>query len=107
MDRNELTLVIAGALTGAVLLGWVLHWVFARLGRGGAASLSQTRDLAGRLHAAELALEASDRRATDLAARLAEAEVERDGALQDLDAARIQAEEVRAAYRAAMAERRA
>ena len=53
MDRNDLTLAIAGALIAAFLLGWVLRWAFARLNTAGPRNAARTADLAARLHAAE------------------------------------------------------
>lgn len=102
MTRDELTLAIAGALTGAVLIGWVLHWIFARLSRDGRARPDEASDLASRLVSAEAARDAAERRRDEALARLAESEVERDAALRDRDAAQGQAEDVRRAYRAAM-----
>ena len=53
MDRNELTLVIAGALVGAFLLGWIFRWIFGRINAPGPAAPRQHADMAAQLHAAE------------------------------------------------------
>lgn len=53
LDRADLTLAVAGALLGAVLLGWLIGAIFARLnGRGPAA----TRALAAQLAETETRL---------------------------------------------------
>lgn len=104
MDRGDLTLAVAGALTLAVLVGWTLAWIAGRLNarRGDA---GPSHELAVRLETAEAARRQAETRLgeveTDLGARLAEVESELAATLRQLDQARVQAEEVRAAYRAA------
>ena len=106
MDRNELMLAIAGALFGALLLGWILHWMFARINRAeGPRSFRRAADMASRLHAAEIARGRAETRLAevegDLRQRLADTERELETALRSLDRERARAEEIRAAYRAA------
>jgi len=106
VDRDELMIAIAGALFGALLLGWVLHWMFARINRAeGPRSIRRTADMASRLHAAEIARGRAENRLAevegDLRQRLADTERELEAALRTLDSERAQAEEIRAAYRAA------
>ncbi len=106
MDRDELMLAIAGALFGAMLLGWILHWMFARINRAeGPRSIRRTADMASRLHAAEAARSRAETRLAeveqDLRQQLADTERELDTALRALDRERNQTEEIRAAYRAA------
>lgn len=108
MDRSELTLAIAGALFGAVLLGWVLRWLFGRLNSpSGSLGIGRTTEIATRLHEAEEAVaQARSRLAaveTDLGERLAEAQRELDAAQKDLARERALTQEIREAYRAAMA----
>jgi hypothetical protein len=109
MDRNELTLAVAGALLAAFLLGWTLRWAFARMNATGPRNAVRTARLAAQLHAAEEAQHAAERRLADQAA---EAQRQRAELLVELDAARAalaraeaQAEEVRAAYRKALGDR--
>jgi hypothetical protein len=110
VDRNELTIAIAAALLGAVVLGWLLHWVFAGMNRAaGPRSIKRTAEMAARLHAAEEAQQAAELRLAqveaDLNQRIGEMQAELDTASQDLAQARRQAEDVREAYRQAMAEK--
>lgn len=110
MDRNELTLVLTGALFGAVLVGWILHAIFARINRAsGPRSIKQTALLAERLHDSEEAREAAETRLktveTDLNQRLAQMQDELDAAHASLEAARDETEEIRTAYRQSAAER--
>jgi hypothetical protein len=107
MDRTELTAAIAAVLLGAVVLGWILHWLFQGInshGRG-----RQAADLAHRLHEAEVAQARAERRLAevedDLGARLAEVQAELDATIANLALARAQTEAIRDAYRAAMAGR--
>ena len=111
MDRNELMLAIAGALFGALLLGWILHWMFARINRAeGPRSFRRAADMASRLHAAEIARGRAETRLAEVEGdlrqrladrRIADTERELETALRSLDRERTRAEEIRAAYRAA------
>lgn len=73
----QLATAIAAVLAGAIVLGWILHWMWARLARAGgdAALLADTVD---RLHEAdrarEIAEEARIKAETLLATREAEME---------------------------------
>jgi hypothetical protein len=107
MGRSELTLAIAGALAVAVLLGWVLGWMFSRLnGPSGPRSIRRTSDMAARLHDAEEAAAKAEARLAsveaDLAERLAEVRGELETAYQHLAREQARTEEIREAYRAAM-----
>jgi hypothetical protein len=103
VNRNELTLAIAGALVAAFLLGWILRWFFARLNATGPRNMARAARMAAQLHAAEEAQHRAE-------ARLAEVEADMRQRLSDLHAelvttqdalrrAEEQAEDVRAAYR--------
>ena len=109
MDRNDLTLAIAGALIAAFLLGWVLRWAFARLNAAGPRNAARTADLAARLHAAEDGQARSERRLAEVEAeasrRVLELQSEVESAREALARAEEQAEEVRAAYRRTIVER--
>jgi hypothetical protein len=105
VGREELTLLIAGALGLAFLLGWALRGVFRGLNAGGTGARSAA-DLADRLHRAEEAearLRAVER---GLTAELAEVRAELADALRRLDRARIEMDEIREAYRQAVGPRR-
>lgn len=82
MDRAELTLVVAGTLVAAVMLGWTLRWIFGRLtARQPATSVS----LAARLGEAEAARRSAE---ADLAAarrELSDALRQRDEVLRTMD----------------------
>ena len=73
----QLATAITAVLVGAIMLGWILHWIWARLADAGAetALLSEMTD---RLHAAERAREAAEdaRRHAELALAAREAEME-------------------------------
>ncbi len=85
MDRNDLTLAIAGALVAAFLLGWILRWFFGRLNAHGPRNAARTADMAAQLHAAEDALHRSEARL----ARYEKAGSERFAELQaEIEAAR-------------------
>ncbi len=104
MGRTELTLVVAGALVLAVLLGWVLRGLFRSLNAGGQRARNTT-ELAERLHRAE---EAEARLRTverELTAELAEVRGELAESLRRLDATRAEVDEIREAYRQAVGPR--
>lgn len=109
MDRGELSAAIAAVLVLAVLLGWILRWIFTRVDGAGPRSLTKTADMASQLHAAEEArIKAEQRLATiegDFKARLSDLEAELASTQRRLLTAQEQTEEIRAAYRAAMAGR--
>jgi hypothetical protein len=106
MDRNELTLVVAGALVGAFVLGWVLRWFFGRLNATGPRSLARTADMAAQLHAAEEAKQRAEWRAAaaeeEGARRVAELQGEVEKARAEVARAEAATEEIRAAYRKAL-----
>jgi multidrug resistance efflux pump len=108
VDRNELTLALTGAFFGAVLLGWVLHWIFSRLNRAsGPRSIKQTALLVERVQNAEDAKLAAEARLhaveRDLSQRIEQMQSEIDAAHESLEAARDETEQIRAAYREAVA----
>jgi hypothetical protein len=105
LDRSELTFAIAAALVGAVLVGWILRWLFGRMNAAGPRNAARTAGLAARLHAAEEAQLRAETRLAEVEGDLAELQSELDAALAALARAQGQAEEVRAAYRRAMGER--
>ena len=72
MTRMELTAAIAAALALAALGGWVLHWLWARIMRGGARDYAEHSDMAELLHAAKLERDAAVARERETAARLTE-----------------------------------
>jgi hypothetical protein len=102
MDRNELTLAIAGALVAAFLLGWTFRWFFGRINARGPRNAARAADLAAQLHAAEDALHRAEARL----ARFEEAGAKRFAELQaEIDAARAEAAELRGARARAEADR--
>lgn len=109
MDRGELTAAIAAALVGAVLLGWVLRWIYGRLNAASPRDGIRGAEMAARLRAAEEARHRAEQRLTtvegDLNARLSDREAELAATLASLAKAEAQADQVRAAYRTAMGER--
>jgi hypothetical protein len=109
MDRNDLTLAIAGALVAAFLLGWTVRWFFGRVNAAGPRSVARTAEMAAQLHAAEDALHRAERRLAEVEAeasrRFAEQQAEIDAARAALTRSEAQAEDIRTAYRRALIER--
>ena len=105
MERIELTVLIAGALFAAFLLGWALRGIVRRLNVGGRSGLKNAVDLAERLHRAE----ESEARLRDvereLTAELGEVRRELAECLRRLDSARTEVDEIREAYRQAVGPR--
>lgn len=106
MDRNELTLAVAGVLVAAFLLGWVMHWFFARMHAHGPRNAARTADMASRLHAAEAARDQTARAMAEAEAvaqrRIAGLEADLAAARSAVGHAEAQTEEIRAAYREAL-----
>jgi hypothetical protein len=109
MDRDDLTLAIAGALVAAFLLGWTLRWLFGRFNAAGPRSVARTADMAAQLHAAEDARHRAERRLAEVESeasrRLTELQAELDSARAALEQSEAQAEDIRAAYRRTLLER--
>jgi hypothetical protein len=107
MNRDELTLVIAGALVGAFLLGWVLRWFFTRLNAAGPRSIARTARMAAQLHAAEEAQQRAEARLTEVEAglrqRLSDLQAELATTRSALRSAEEEAEDLRAAHRQLLA----
>jgi hypothetical protein len=103
MDRNDLTLAIAGTLVGAFLLGWTLRWLFGRINASGPRSMVRTADMAAQLHAAEDAQLRAERRLAEVEAeasrRFAELQSDLDDARAALLKSEAGSEDLRAAYR--------
>lgn len=79
MDRAELTLIVAGALIAAMMLGWILRWMFGRLNsRDSASGVS----LAARLAEAEAARALAEGRLITAQEDLARTLRQRDEALR-------------------------
>jgi hypothetical protein len=109
LDRSELTFAIATALVGAVLLGWILRWLFGRMNATGPRNAARTANLVSRLHAAEEAQFRAETRLAEVEAdasqRLADLQAELDATLASLARAEAQTEEIRDAYRRALIDR--
>ena len=105
MDRNELTVAVAGALAGAFLLGWIFRWMFGRMNAHGPHGVAHA-EMARELQAAEEARHQADLRLREseaaAARRIATIEAELALTREAFAGARAQADEVRAAYRQAM-----
>ncbi|MEV8467125.1 hypothetical protein AB0T83_10070 [Fluviibacterium sp. DFM31] len=100
MDRTEFIIATAILLFGAFCLGFVTHWVVSRLSHVSKADLSELDSMAEALHDAE---EARDAARTELKeeegrlhGRLKEAEAELKAAMEGLQSARRETEELRA-----------
>ena len=99
MNRTELTLLVAATFLFAVLIGWVLRWLFVRINQTGLDSSAGSNDLAARLHEAE---EERDRAIADRDAaikgiqnRLAQTEAELAAAMEGLGDARRDSDALR------------
>lgn len=109
MDRNELTLALAGALVAAFVLGWASRWFFGQLNATGPRSVARTADLAAQLHSAEEAKGRAEWRAIEAeeegARRVGELQKEVEQAREEVVRAEAATEELRGAYRKALIDR--
>jgi chromosome segregation ATPase len=103
MNRTELTLLIAGSILLAVLIGWTLRWFFVRLTNAGSHPAG-SNELAARLHDAEEARDAAfaerDSAISELRNKLGQTEAELRAAMDGLGDARREAEDLRATLEA-------
>jgi chromosome segregation ATPase len=76
ITSSELATAVALVLAGAVALGWILHWLWARLAGAPRTERERLDDLAERLHRAEAAREAAEEAHRAAEARLAAREAE-------------------------------
>jgi len=73
---SELTTAITAVLAGAVLVGFLLHWVWASYTHGHRSDSARLDEMAARLHEADMAREAAEAARHEAEARLAQAEAD-------------------------------
>jgi hypothetical protein len=114
LNGSELTTAIAAVLIGAVLTGFLLHWLWSHFNRSRISDGSRLDEMAARLHEADVAREAAEvarqqaatllaRREAETAERLAVMQARLDGAIvgreaeltAGLDEARLELETMR------------
>ncbi|WP_193139862.1 MULTISPECIES: hypothetical protein [unclassified Meridianimarinicoccus] len=100
MDRTEFIIATAILLFGAFCLGFVTHWVVSRLSHVSKAALGELDSMAEALHDAEEARDAARAELKEeevrLHGRLKETEAELKAAMEGLQTARHETEELRA-----------
>ncbi|GLQ35919.1 hypothetical protein GCM10007939_22030 [Amylibacter marinus] len=100
MNRDELIGVIAMALFGAFILGWMLRWAYGGLNRINASNMGEIDDLANRLYEMEQAKDVAEGRLKEveweLSNKVSQAEAELAAAMEGLGAARRECEDLRA-----------
>lgn len=76
LNGSQLAIAITAVLVAAVLLGWILHWIWMRMSNAAVTDTARITEMVNRLHEAERARAAAEeakRRAEEqLAAREAE-----------------------------------
>jgi hypothetical protein len=91
----QLATAIAAVLVAAIVLGWMLHWIWARLASAGS-DTARLAEMVDRLHDADRAREAAEdarrlaetllaAREAEMEARLAEMQARLDGVVGDRD----------------------
>ena len=83
---TDLTTAIAAVLAGAVALGWVLHWLWARLCGGPVGAQARVDDIAAQLHEAENARDEAEAARIQEMARIKAREAELSQEMADLRA---------------------
>lgn len=104
MTRSELVIAMTAALVGAVILGWILRWIYGGVSRARTGKVETVDEMTTRLAQAEegQASIAAQLAATDqsLRAQLREKQAELDAAMDGLRTARQQNSDWQAAYEA-------
>ena len=99
MNRTELTVLVAATFMVAILIGWILRWLYGRIGQAGLETSGGSNELASRLHAAEEARDAAyqdrDQTVGDMKKRLVQTEAELKAAMDGLGDARREADAIR------------
>lgn len=99
MDRSQFIVATAVALFTAFILGWFASWLIHRLTRVSRAELEELDRMAQQLHDAEQARDAAltelELRDADMATRLAAVDAKRQAAVNELQEAQIEVEELR------------
>lgn len=76
MSGTELALAVAAVLVFAVIVGWVLHWLWVRMGMAASGAEAELRDMTERLHRADMARETAEEARIRAESRLAAREDE-------------------------------
>jgi len=99
MNRTELTVLVAATFMVAILIGWILRWLYGRIGQAGLSTGSASNELASRLHAAEEARDAAfkerDETLGEMKRKLVQTEAELSAAMDGLGTARRDADALR------------
>ncbi len=99
MNRTELTVLVASTFMVAILIGWILRWLYGRIGQAGLSTSGGSNDLAARLLAAEADRDAAfqdrDETVGDMKKRLVQTEAELKAAMEGLGDARRDADAIR------------
>ena len=100
MSRDELVLAVAVILFVAFLIGWFCHWLVSRLTRPSGADMGDLDKMAHELHEAEetrdQAVAYLQKRESELSNKLQQTEAELKAAMDGLQTARSEGEELRA-----------
>jgi hypothetical protein len=81
----QLATAITAVLIGAIMLGWILHWIWARLAKSGN-DTALLADMVDRLHDADRARDAADVARREAEALLAAREAETEARLAEMRA---------------------
>ncbi|MEL6477389.1 MAG: hypothetical protein AAFR17_08685 [Pseudomonadota bacterium] len=53
LDASQLSIAISAVLAGAIVLGWILHWLWVRAHRHSGSDLARVQEMVTRLHRAD------------------------------------------------------
>ena len=76
LNSAQLAIAISAVLAGAVILGWILHWLWTRLAGRSADDRARLAEMVNRLHAADQARERAEQARAEAVRRLADGEAE-------------------------------
>ena len=99
MNRTELTVLVASTFMVAILIGWILRWLYSRIGQAGLNAGTASNELAARLQEAEIARDEAfkerDETLGEMKRKLVQTEAELSAAMDGLATARRDADAIR------------
>ena len=86
LSGTQLSFAISSVLLFCVLIGWVMHWIWCRMGMAATTTEAQMQELVDRLHAADQAREEAEEARIRAESRLSSREAELENRMAAMQA---------------------